>query len=146
MSRLLIGLAVVLLGWEAQAASVMKCVDAAGKVTFVQNANCPTNTGLTDVVNAHNASPSGSSAAVPLADTSKPKAKKSSGQSYTVVGEQPAPAAAPAVKSEPEPPVVVRPANQPCVKLVDQRYTYSKVDKKGRQVSGAGIRKVVVPC
>jgi hypothetical protein len=141
--------AAVLLGFEAHAASVMKCVDAAGKVTFTQNANCPSNTGLTDVVSAHNAAPSGSSVPVQMADPTKlpPKPQKSEGQSFTVVGERPAPVATvPAVKSEPVPPVVVRSANQPCVRVVEQPYSYSKPGKNGGTVGVAGIRKVVVPC
>lgn len=45
--------------FESQAASVFKCVDAFGKVTFTQH-NCPDASGLDDVVSAHNPRPSGS--------------------------------------------------------------------------------------
>jgi hypothetical protein len=39
---------------DAYAQTVFKCVDAAGKVTFTANANCPSNNALEDVVSAHN--------------------------------------------------------------------------------------------
>lgn len=60
-------LAALLLSSQAGAATIFKCVDASGKVTFTKNANCPSNTGLDDVVRAHNAAPSGSSAPVQMA-------------------------------------------------------------------------------
>ena len=42
-----------------QAATVFKCVDASGKVTFTQNQNCPDQTNQTAVVRAHNPEPTG---------------------------------------------------------------------------------------
>lgn len=65
-------LAVLLLSSQASAATIFKCVDAAGKVTFTKNANCPGNTGLDDVVRAHNAAPSGSSAPMRMATPAAP--------------------------------------------------------------------------
>ncbi len=56
-----------LLSSQAGAATIFKCVDEAGKVTFTKNANCPRNSGLDDVISAHNAAPSGSSAPVQMA-------------------------------------------------------------------------------
>lgn len=44
---------------QAQAATVFKCVDAAGKVTFTQQ-QCPEQSALHDVVRANNPTPSGS--------------------------------------------------------------------------------------
>lgn len=61
-------LAALLLSSQASAATIFKCVDEAGKVTFTKNANCPRNSGLDDVISAHNAAPSGSSAPVQMAE------------------------------------------------------------------------------
>lgn len=60
-------LAALLLSSQAGAATIFKCVDAAGKVTFTRGQNCPDNTGLDDVVRAHNPTISGSSAPVQMA-------------------------------------------------------------------------------
>lgn len=65
-------LAALLLSSQAGAATIFKCVDEAGKVTFTKNANCPRNSGLEDVVRAHNAAPSGSSAPVQMATPPAP--------------------------------------------------------------------------
>lgn len=65
-------LAALLLSTQAGAATIFKCVDEAGKVTFTKNANCPRNSGLEDVVRAHNAAPSGSSAPVQMATPAAP--------------------------------------------------------------------------
>lgn len=65
-------LAALLLSSQASAATIFKCVDEAGKVTFTKNANCPRNSSLEDVVRAHNAAPSGSSAPVQMATPSAP--------------------------------------------------------------------------
>lgn len=64
-------LAAMLLSSQASAATIFKCVDAAGKVTFTKNANCPRDTGLDDVVRAHNPSISGSSAPVQMAQPAR---------------------------------------------------------------------------
>ncbi|MGP0174186.1 DUF4124 domain-containing protein [Pseudomonas sp. NCHU5208] len=83
----------------AQAATVFKCVDAKGKVTFTQQ-NCPDNHALDDVVSAHNQTPSGSSAPTRMAQPSRhaaarqspsaqgymPDQAKGEGASVTVVG------------------------------------------------------------
>lgn len=51
---------------NAQAATVFKCVDAAGKTTFTQQ-NCPENHSLEDVVRARNPTISGSGPAARMA-------------------------------------------------------------------------------
>ena len=94
MRQALIALAAVLLSSQLQAATVFKCVDAAGKVTFTQNQNCPRSSDLDDVISAHNAAPSGSSAPVQMAQprgrsiTAQAK-EPSRGGGVTVVGEKP---------------------------------------------------------
>lgn len=85
--------AICLLSGAAQAASVFKCVDGNGKVTFTSNANCPRGNDLTDVVSAHNAAPSGTGPATVMA---KPERRQQryhnsnsaprQNQGYTVVG------------------------------------------------------------
>lgn len=67
MFRLALLLAGALISSHASAATIFKCVDAAGKVTFTKGQNCPDNTGLDDVVRAHNPKISGSSAPVQMA-------------------------------------------------------------------------------
>ncbi len=78
------------------AETVFKCVDAAGKVTFTQQA-CPDSTGLADVVRAHNSPPSAGGSPVRMADQpiryspadqSQNQPRKSS---VTVVGERVSP-------------------------------------------------------
>lgn len=146
MQKAMIALAAALLSSQLQAASVMKCVDAAGKVTFTQNQNCPSTAELNDVVSARNAAPSGSSTPVQMADPKRPRQQKSSGQSFVVVGTPPPAAPAPVIEKEPAPVVVHRAPAQPCVKVVEQPYSYSMPGKNGGSVGRAGIRKVVVPC
>lgn len=146
MHKTMIILAAALLSSQLQAASVMKCVDAAGKVTFTQNQNCPRATELNSVVSARNAAPSGSSARVQMADPKKPRPQKSGGQSFVVVGAHPPAPHAPVSDQAAPRGVALRASNQPCIKTVDQPYSYSRINKKGNRVGGAGIRKVVVPC
>ncbi len=67
MFRLALLIASALLSSQASAATIFKCVDAGGKVTFTKGQNCPENTGLDDVVRAHNPRISGSSAPVQMA-------------------------------------------------------------------------------
>ncbi len=68
MQRYFLGIALAaVFSAEASAAAIFKCVDANGKVTFTQNQNCPENSGLDDVVRAHNPTISGSSAPVQMA-------------------------------------------------------------------------------
>lgn len=148
MARSLIVLAAVLLSSQLHAASISKCVDAAGKVTFTQNRNCPAGTTASGSVNAYNPTP-GSGEPVKLADPDRYPAPATTraGQAYTVVGAPVAPPPAPVVpQADPVRPVVARPANQPCVKVVEQNYSYSRIDKKGQRHGVGGIRKVVVPC
>lgn len=68
MQRCLLGIVLAtVFSAEASAAAIFKCVDAHGKVTFTQNQNCPENSGLDDVVRAHNPTISGSSVPVQMA-------------------------------------------------------------------------------
>ncbi len=64
--RLLVGCAIVL-AFNAQAATIFKCVDAKGKPYFTQQ-NCPDNHSLDDVVSMRNQEPSGSSAPTRMAE------------------------------------------------------------------------------
>jgi hypothetical protein len=128
-------------------ASISKCVDAAGKVTFTKNQNCPRSHTLADVSSYRNASPSGSGPAVKMADTTpRPATPKRDGQSVTVVGERPAtkPAAAPVDDKQ----VVASsaPNNQPCVKTVDRLVSGSRKNADGTTTGRAQMIKVVVPC
>lgn len=52
--RVLIVIAFLLAAVDSQAASVFKCVDSKGKITFTAHANCPDNHALDDVVVARN--------------------------------------------------------------------------------------------
>lgn len=76
----------------ANAATVFKCVDEKGKVTFTSSANCPSGHELQDIVSPHNAAPSGSGPATVMAKPDDPVSVKGShqaapsGQGYTVVG------------------------------------------------------------
>ncbi|WP_280377989.1 hypothetical protein [Pseudomonas sp. BN515] len=139
-------LAAALLGSaSASAATVVKCVDAAGKITYAQN-ECPA--GLVGEQHDVKASPrpSGEGPAVKLADPSKTYIKK---ESRPVRRAAPAQPASQEVAEQPPAPrggVVRQNANQPCVKWVEQRYSYTRMDKDGRPVGRAGIRKVPVPC
>lgn len=54
MRAVLIFVALLLLIGESRAASVFKCVDAKGKITFTAHANCPDNHALDEVVTARN--------------------------------------------------------------------------------------------
>lgn len=121
MHKTMIVLAAVLLSSKLQAASVFKCVDAAGKVTFTQNQNCPRTAEFDAVVNARNATPSGSSSAVRMGDPAR-RTTKSGGQSFTVVGERPTPAAVQAVPAAEQqtPRAAGRNAAQPCIKMVER--------------------------
>ena len=49
-----ITLALLVCSGASHAATVFKCVDAQGKITFTANANCPQNAELSDVVSAYN--------------------------------------------------------------------------------------------
>lgn len=66
----LIALCLALVVPYAKAATVFKCVDAAGKVTFTQQ-NCPENNILDDVVSARNPTISGSGPATRMAESSR---------------------------------------------------------------------------
>ncbi len=54
MRVVLIAVALLLVAGMSQAASVFKCVDAKGKITFTAHANCPDNHALDEVVSARN--------------------------------------------------------------------------------------------
>lgn len=71
---------------SAEAATIFKCVDAAGKVTFTKNQNCPRNSGLDDIVRAHNPAPRGSSAPVQMAT---PRSAQVAGQAQAPAVSQP---------------------------------------------------------
>jgi hypothetical protein len=129
------------------AASISKCVDAAGKVTFTQNQNCPRSHTLADVSSYRNAPPSGSGPAVEMADTTpRPATPKRDGQSFTVVGAPPP--VQPVAEPAPDKQVVVRqaPNNQPCVKTVDRLVSGSRKNADGTTTGRAQMIKVVVPC
>ena len=150
MIRLGFALAALLLSSQVSAASIFKCVDEAGKVTFTKNANCPRNTGLYEVVRAHNSAPSGSSAAVRMADPSRAPAVSSQSKELTIVG-QPLQRTLPIDSGlERETPVraagVNRNAAQPCVRFVDKHVSSSRRSKNGGTVGRGQIIKVPVPC
>jgi len=63
----------------ASAQTVFKCVDAAGKITFTANANCPSQHALDDVVSAYNPTMSRSGEETTMA---QPKVRPSAGGSY----------------------------------------------------------------
>ncbi|WP_405120744.1 DUF4124 domain-containing protein [Pseudomonas leptonychotis] len=69
-----------LLAGDAYAATMFKCVDAKGRVTFTQ-ANCPDNHELDDVVSVHNAAPSGTSAPVQMAAPRQQRPARTTGYS-----------------------------------------------------------------
>jgi hypothetical protein len=145
--RLWILAAAALLGsTSASAATVVKCVDDAGKITYAQN-ECPA--GLVGEQHDVKASqrPSGEGPAVKLADPSKTYIKQEPkpvrrAAAVTQPVEQEVAEQAPAPRGG----VVRQNANQPCVKWVEQRYSYPTTDKDGRRVGVAGVRKVPVPC
>jgi len=126
----------------ASAASVVKCVDAAGKVTFSQHA-CPSPDHDAAVVSVKNARPSGDGPASRLADPSRPAAARSQGQTYTVVGER---EKLPDAPIQAERPRAAPAAQGPCVKWVDRQINSSRITKDGRRVGTAEIIKVPVPC
>ncbi|WP_341304728.1 DUF4124 domain-containing protein [Pseudomonas sp. TMP25] len=79
MRLFIIGIAALLTG-DACAATMFKCVDAKGRVTFTQ-ANCPDDHQLDDVVSAYNAPPSGSSEPVKMAAPRQQRQVNASGYS-----------------------------------------------------------------
>lgn len=78
-----ISAAVLAFSANAQAATVYKCVDASGKVTFTQH-NCPEAAKLNDVVSAHNARPSGSGESAVMATPNRSAPAYRSSQSASV--------------------------------------------------------------
>lgn len=122
----------------AQAATVVKCTDAAGKVTFAQNV-CPGDTQGAEVEVKAAARPSGEGPAVQLADPSK---------TYVAPKPKPKPKA-------PEPEIVYKEVSvevpvpvyiKPCMKKVMIPYRRSEVGKDGRRSGVAGAQEVMVPC
>lgn len=130
----------------SMAGAITKCVDAGGKVTFSQH-GCPTGSDQDQVtVNAQR--PSGEGPAVKLADPARqPAARPKRERVYTspAVAEY-EDATEPELVDEPSPPVVVRQQNQPCMRTVEQKYSYPVRRKDGTIAGRAGIRKVLVPC
>jgi hypothetical protein len=123
----------------AQAATVVKCTDAAGKVTFAQNV-CPGDTKGAEVDVKAAARPSGEGPAVQLADPSK-----------TYVAPKPKPErrqkAAPEVIVKEVP--VASPQSvqvQPCVKYVEVRRHVRTKRPDGTELAGVQVDKVPVPC
>ena len=125
----------------AHAASVVKCVDAAGKVTFVQH-GCPSVDHASEVVTANSPRPSGDGPATRLADPGRAPLVRSQGQKYTVVGE---PEKLPDTPIQAERPRAVAPS-APCVRWVERRINTSRVSKNGGRVGSSEIIKVPVPC
>lgn len=138
--------AAILLSSQAGAATIFKCVDESGKVTFTKNANCPRDTGLEDVVRAHNAAPSGSSAPVRMAApvANRPAAKN---KELVVVGEQPVVPVAQPAETSPRG-GIARPQGptQPCIKIVEKLIHGRIPTKDGKIRSRAQIVKVPVAC
>ncbi|MCO7558028.1 DUF4124 domain-containing protein [Metapseudomonas otitidis] len=126
----------------AQAATVVKCVDGAGKVSFAQNA-CPPGTSGEQVQVREAPRPSGDGPAVQMADPSKTYAPPKP-TIVRVRREKPAPEV---VKQEPE---KVRAPSQavarPCMKTVLVPYNYRQRNADGTTSGVAGTRKVQVPC
>ncbi|WP_367400459.1 DUF4124 domain-containing protein [Pseudomonas sp. MM227] len=54
LSGSLLALLCAITATAASGQTVFKCVDAAGKITFTANANCPSHHALDDVVSARN--------------------------------------------------------------------------------------------
>lgn len=122
----------------AQAATVVKCTDAAGKVTFAQNV-CPGDTQGGEVEVKAAARPSGEGPAVQLADPSKtyvapkPKPKPKAPEPEIVYKEVPV---------EVPVPVYVK----PCMKTVEVRIPLREKKADGSTRGGVEVRKVQVPC
>ncbi len=136
--RLWIIAAALVCSTAAHAATVVKCTDAAGKVTFAQNV-CPGDTqgGEFEVKTAPR--PSGEGPAVQLADPSK---------TYVVPKPKPKPKA-------PEPEIVYKEVPvevpvpvyiKPCVRYVEQKIRTTQKMADGSTRGGVEIRKVPVPC
>lgn len=150
MTRIGVVLMAVMICVHADAASIMKCMDAAGNVTFTKNANCPRNSGLADVVSANNAAPSGSSEAVRMASPNSAPVASYKSKELTVVG-QPQQRTLPIDNGlERETPVrragVNRNAAQPCVRFVDKHVSSSRRGKNGGTIGRGEVIKVPVPC
>lgn len=130
----------------AQAATVVKCTDATGKVTFAQNV-CPGDTQGGEVEVKAAARPSGEGPAVQLADPSKtyaaPKPKTDQRERRDVGASEEASenAEQPAAVTHRAPPVV---RQQVCYKNVLVKN--GGVDKNGKRYGQAEYVKVPVPC
>lgn len=135
------------LSGPALSASIFKCVDAAGKITFTQNQNCPSSNKLEGISDHSNVAPSGSGPAVKMADTTaQPRPGKSQGQSYTVVGApEPIESVAPPVADK-EVAVRPTPSNQPCIKIVEKMVSSRRVNADGTTIGRSQIVKVPVAC
>lgn len=146
MRRVLLPLVLAALAGHAHAASVFKCVDAAGKVTFTQQ-SCPDSHALDDVVSARNDKPSGSGAASRMAPPAPPPTPRSGGQRYTVVGEKPA-VQAPIATTEAMPTtsdgVRRSVSRQPQIRYEERLVDCSYTNKKGNRVGCSRMIKVPV--
>ena len=142
MRGLSVALLVLMVG-AAQAATVVKCVDAAGKVTFSQHA-CPSAEHDSAVMSVNNQRPSGDGPAIRLADPAKPTATvRRQGQKYTVVGE---PEELPETPIQAERQRAAPAAVKPCVRYVEKQINTSRVTADGKRRGQSEIVKVPVPC
>lgn len=131
--------------FEVSAATVVKCVDAKGKVTFVQN-QCPD--GLDGELHEvkDNPRPSGDGPSVRMADPSKTFIKKEPKRVRRVVPVQPEQPQVAEQEPAPRGGVVRQNANQPCVRWVEKRVGSTMVTKDGRRRGRSQVVKVPVPC
>ena len=143
--RILITLLCVLGAGYGHAATVTRCVDAAGKVTFSQH-GCPSAAVETGVVNAENLPPRGSGPAATITHDIPLKGLGGLRVSGTA---EPEPAAAPAPaepRQENTPYRRGAQAPQNCVRWVDQRVDCSRTLPDGTRRGCSQTIKVARPC
>lgn len=126
---------------QLQAATVFKCKDSAGHITFVQDA-CP-DAGVGEAISVQNARPSGTGADVRLAPP-MPKYVAPRAARYVAPPpvEEPVEVAEERDTTTPSRGGTV--PRKPRVVMVDQRYSHSKKMPDGSTRGTAGIRKVPV--
>ncbi len=133
----------LLVSFNVPAATVVKCMDSSGKVTFVQN-QCPE--GLVGELRDVKASqrPSGDGPAVRMADPSKTyvTAKPKPVRKVRTVQPQQVEADAAPVAAAPTRVIV----QQPCKRYVEQRIRYTRKATNGGTTGGVRVVKVPVPC
>lgn len=134
-------LVVLTTSWQALGATVFKCVDAAGKITFTQH-DCPAASQDSSVVSVSNQRPSGAGPATMMADPSKLPPPRREARRLTVVQE-------PEVALE-EPIQAERPRavaqQKPCVRYVQKLVNTSRITKEGKRRGRSELIKVPVPC